>query len=105
MRYSYLDTDRGPAFTLLCLAVAFGIVMGAFALPLLILCMQIAGLIFLGLSYLIGSLLADIIATIIYFSGAFAIATVATVIYEPVAVYVSDAFSRAADYFWPRATT
>lgn len=86
---SVLDTDRGPSYTLCCMAIAFGFTIGAIAVPLLMLSMWIAGIIAMGLAFT-GVIIASIIASIVYYTGVFLASYAVTIAYAPIAVWVDS---------------
>jgi hypothetical protein len=105
-----IDSDRGPVYTLLCLAVAFGLIVGAGIVPILYLFGWIAGLLLTLLIPYLWLDLAVILALIVYYTGVFIAATVATLIWDPAVHIVDSAFqsitgamSTATNYvtgFW-----
>ena|SRR5688572_392393 len=82
MRYADLQSDRGDTFTLLCIAVNFGLVCGCFVIPGLILSLYVAAAVYTAVSFVFAETIALCIGMAVYYTGMFLVCTIAPVVYE-----------------------
>lgn len=99
MRLSSIDSDRGTYYTILCYAIAYGLVLGCVAIPLLYAFGWIAGMLFIFLTGFLWIELAAILAAIVYFTGVFLTAVATTFIYTP-AVEMIDSVAQQVTTWW-----
>ena len=92
-----IDSDRGPIYTLLCLAVSFGLIVGLGIIPIMYLFGWIAGLLFTLLIPYLWLDLAMIFALVVYYMGVFIAAAVGTVISGVVTEAVDSAFQAVTN--------